>query len=236
MGMFDLSLRRKRNGYQNSIIQQFPFVGWRTVASSRHRHSFSELDAEKVEIKMNVTNIVGIVGSLRKGSYNRFALKAAQALLPESATLDIVELYGIPIFDQDNELIPPPAVVEFKRRIMAADAILFATPEYNYSVPGGLKNAIDWASRPNSQSIWKNKPAAVMGVSVGSLGTARAQYHLRQILVTLNMPTVNQPEVMIGNAEQRFDQDGILTDELSRRLIEKLLVELVRLAKISRID
>ena len=185
---------------------------------------------------MGETKILGIVGSRRKNSYNRFALKAAQELLPEDVTLDLVELYGIPVFDQDSELMPPPAVVEFKRRIMAADGILFATPEYNYSVPGGLKNAIDWASRPYGESAWTGKPAAVMGVSVGSLGTARAQCHLRQILVTLNMPTVNQPEVMIGNAELRFEPEGKLIDEHSRQLIQSLLVALVRLVKISRCD
>lgn len=183
---------------------------------------------------MNEIRILGIVGSLRKGSYNRFALKAAQELVPEGAVLDLIELYGIPVFDQGHELLPPPAVVEFKRQILAADAILFATPEYNYSVPGGLKNAIDWASRPYGENVWMGKPAAVMGVSVGSLGTARAQYHLRQILVTLNMPTVNQPEVMIGNAERRFGPDGKLNDEPTRQFIQKLLVALVALVRISR--
>lgn len=185
---------------------------------------------------MNEVRILGIVGSLRKDSYNRCALKAAQELVPEGAVLDLIELYGIPVFDQGNEQLPPPAVVEFKRQILAADAILFATPEYNYSVPGGLKNAIDWASRPYGENVWAGKPAAVMGVSVGSLGTARAQYHLRQILVTLNMPTVNQPEVMIGNAERRFGPDGKLNDEATRQFIQKLLVALVRLVKISRAD
>jgi chromate reductase len=185
---------------------------------------------------MNEIRILGIVGSLRKESYNRFALKAAQEVVPDGAVLELIELHGIPVFDQNNELQPPDAVVEFKRRILAADAILFATPEYNYSVPGGLKNAIDWASRPYGQSAWVGKPAAVMGASVGSLGTARAQYHLRQILVTLNMPTVNQPEVMIGNAEQRFGPDGKLTDETTRKFIHELLVALVRLVKINRGD
>lgn len=183
---------------------------------------------------MNEIKILCVVGSLRKESYNRFALKAAQELAPDGAVLELIELHGIPVFDQNNELQPPDAVVEFKRRILAADAILFATPEYNYSVPGGLKNAIDWASRPSGQSAWAGKPAAVMGASVGSLGTARAQYHLRQILVTLNMPTVNQPEVMIGNAEQRFGPDGKLIDEATGKLVRELLVALVRLVRINR--
>ncbi len=183
---------------------------------------------------MDEIKILGIVGSLRKDSYNRFALKAAQELVPDGAVLNLIELHGIPVFDQDNERVLPASVLEFKRRILAADAILFATPEYNYSLPGGLKNAIDWASRPYGESAWTGKPAAVMGASVGSLGTARAQYHLRQILVTLDMPAVNQPEVMIANAAQWFDQNGRLTDEPTRQFIQKLLGALVQLAKAVR--
>jgi chromate reductase len=182
---------------------------------------------------MDEIKILGIVGSLRKDSYNHFALKAAQELVPDGAVLNLIELHGIPVFNQDDEMVLPASVLEFKRRILAADAILFATPEYNYSVSGVLKNAIDWASRPYGESAWTGKPAAVMGASTGSPGTARAQYHLRQILVTLNMPVVNQPEVMIGNAAQRFDQDGRLTDESIRGFIKQLLGALVQLARIS---
>ncbi|WP_275711759.1 NADPH-dependent FMN reductase [Dechloromonas hankyongensis] len=180
------------------------------------------------------TNILGIVGSLRRSSYNGFAMKAALELLPENVDLTVIDLHGIPVFNQDEEMSPPPAVVEFKQKILAADAILFATPEYNYSVPGGLKNAIDWASRPYGQSAWKGKTAAIMGVSVGNFGTARAQYDLRKILVTLEMPAVVQPEVMIGNATERFDDNGRLTDERSRQMIQKLLSTLVQLEKSTR--
>lgn len=182
---------------------------------------------------MNKIKILGIVGSLRKDSYNHLALKVAQKLVPNDAVLDLVELYGIPAFNQDDEMTPPAAVLAFKKRILAADAILFATPEYNYSVPGSLKNAIDWASRPYGDSVWLGKPAAMMGVSVGSLGTARAQYHLRQILVSLNMPVVNQPEVMIGNAAKAFNQDGKLTEDTTKKFIQQLLIELIRLVKIN---
>jgi chromate reductase len=184
-------------------------------------------------MKMNEIRILGIVGSLRKDSYNHFAIKAARELVPDGAVLDLIELHGIPVFDQDNEMAMPAAVLEFKRRILAADAILFATPEYNYSVSGVLKNAIDWASRPFGESAWTGKPAALMGASPGSLGTARAQYHLRQILVAFDMPVVSQPEVMIGNAAQRFDPDGRLTDAPTREHIQKLLAALVRLARIN---
>jgi len=180
---------------------------------------------------MDKIRILGIAGSLRKGSYNRSALKAAQELLPDGAVLELIDLQGIPVFDQDDELAPPPVVLEFKRRILGADAILFATPEYNYSVSGALKNAIDWASRPYGESAWLGKPAALMGASTGSLGTVRAQYHLRQILVAQDMPVVSQPEVMIANAAQRFDDGGRLGDEPTRKLIQQLLEALVQLAR-----
>lgn len=171
--------------------------------------------------------ILGIAGSLRRESYNRAALRAAAALVPEGAILETFELDGIPLFNQDEDQHPPAKVVELKRRVREADAILFVTPEYNYSVPGVLKNAIDWASRPYGDSAWNGKPVAIMGASSGALGTARAQYHLRQIMVFLNMFPVNQPEVMIGNAASRFDQAGNLTDETTKDFIRQLLQNLV---------
>ena len=119
--------------------------------------------------------ILGIAGSLRSGSINRAALRAAQKMAPEGVRLEIFELDGIPPFNQDEESRPPAKVVEFKARIRAADAILFVTPEYNYSIPGVLKNAIDWASRPYGDNAWDGKPAAIMGASGGANGTARAQ-------------------------------------------------------------
>ena len=175
--------------------------------------------------------LLGIAGSLRKASFNRMALKAALGLVPAGATLDIFDLPDLPGFNQDAEKTPPPAVTELKAKVRAADAILFVTPEYNYSMPGVLKNTIDWASRPYGDSAWKGKPAAVMGASVGVLGTARAQYHLRQTLVFLDMPTVNQPEVMIGGAANKFDKDGNLTDEMAKKLIGQLLTSLCDLAR-----
>ena len=171
--------------------------------------------------------ILGIAGSLRERSYNRAALRAAESLLPPDAVLQCVALSEIPPFDQDSELRPPPGVTELKRRVRDADAILIATPEYNYSVPGVLKNAIDWASRPHGDSAWSGKPVAILGASVGSLGSARAQYHLRQIFVFLDMHPLNRPEVMISNAGERFDAAGNLTDATSRDLIRELLQRLV---------
>ncbi len=171
--------------------------------------------------------ILGIAGSLRRKSFNRAALRAAQQLVSEDAVLDIFELDGIPVFSEDDEPQPPAKVVEFKKRIREADAILFVTPEYNYSIPGVLKNAIDWASRPYGDSAWTDKPAAIMGASVGTLGTARAQYHLRHVFVFLNVHAVNQPEVMIANATQNFDSEGKLTNETTKNLIRQLLANLV---------
>jgi len=171
--------------------------------------------------------ILGIAGSLRRKSYNRAALRAAQQLAPEDAVIDSFELDGIPVFSEDDERQPPPKVVEFKKRIREADAILFVTPEYNYSIPGVLKNAIDWASRPYGDSAWTDKPAAIMGASVGTLGTARAQYHLRQVFVFLNVHAINQPEVMIANAIQNFGAEGNLTNETTKNLIRQLLTNLV---------
>ena len=170
--------------------------------------------------------ILGIAGSLRRQSYNRSALRAAQQLVPVGVTLDIFELDGIPVYNEDEDANPPAKVTELKQRVRAADALLFATPEYNYSIPGGLKNAIDWASRPYGDNAWFGKPAAIMGVTPGSLGTVRAQYHLRQVFVFLNIFPINQPEVMIGNAAERFDQQGNLKDEGAKDFIRKLLQNL----------
>jgi len=175
--------------------------------------------------------ILGIAGSTRQGSFNRLALRAAQGLAPEGSTIETVDIKGLPGFSQDDEANPPAQVVELKQRIRNADAILLVTPEYNYSVPGVLKNAIDWASRPYGDSAWTEKPVAIMGASVGTLGTARAQYHLRQIFVFLNMFAVNQPEVMIAHAHKHFDEQGNLTDETAKKLIGQLLEELVGLTR-----
>jgi len=171
--------------------------------------------------------ILGIAGSLRRESYNKSALRAATQLVPEGASIEIFDIAGIPAFNQDDEQDPPAEIVEFKKKIREADAILFVTPEYNYSVPGVLKNAIDWASRPYGDSAWSGKPAAIMGASVGSIATARAQYHLRQMFVFLNIFAVNQPEVMIGAAHEKFDSEGNLTDEATKGHIRNLLQNLV---------
>jgi chromate reductase len=142
--------------------------------------------------------------------------------------LDIFDLDGIPPFNEDEEKDLPARVALLKERVRAADAILFSTPEYNYSIPGVLKNAIDWVSRPYGDNAWDGKPVAVMGASIGALGTARAQYHLRQVFVYVNMFPLNRPEVMIADAAKRFDAKGNLTDETSKQLIRELLQGLIR--------
>ena len=172
--------------------------------------------------------ILGIAGSLRRESYNRAVLRAAISLVPDDANIDPFELDGIPGFNQDEEQNPPAKVTELKSRIREADAILIVTPEYNYSIPGVLKNAIDWASRPYGDSAWNGKPAAIMGASVGAMGTARAQNHLRQMMVFLNMFPINQPEVMIARASERFDAQGNLTDDATKEFIRQLLQNLVQ--------
>ncbi len=176
---------------------------------------------------METIKILGIAGSIRKASLNRAALRAAAELVPEGAELSTFEIDEIPPFNQDKEADPPPVVTAFKAAIRDADAILFVSPEYNYSIPGVLKNAIDWASRPYGDSAWEGKPAAIMGVSGGAIGTARMQYDLRKVMVFLNMFPINRPEVMIGNSGERFDDEGNLTDDATRKIMAKQLAALV---------
>ena len=170
--------------------------------------------------------VVGISGSLRRGSFNTAALRAAQGLAPEGMTIEAAEIGDLPLYNDDVRAAGyPPAAERFRGQLAAADAILFVTPEYNYSVSGVLKNAIDWGSRPPDQPF-DGKPVAIMGASGGLLGTARAQYQLRQMLVFLNAYPVNKPEVMIGQAQTKFDEAGNLTHEPTREFIRKLLVSL----------
>ena len=175
--------------------------------------------------------ILGLVGSIRAGSFNRALMRAAIELLPEEAEIEVFEIAGIPPFNQDFESNPPQIVKEFKAKIKAADALLIVTPEYNYSVPGVLKNAIDFASRPNKDKVFDGKPVAIMSASTGKLGGARAQYHLRQSFVFLNMHPINSPEVMLAQAHQNFDENGRLTNEETRKLIRQLLEELLKWTK-----
>ena len=171
--------------------------------------------------------VLGFAGSLRQGSYNKAALRAAVELAPESMTIETFDLTPIQPYNEDvKERGFPPPEQEFRERIRAADALLIVTPEYNRSMSGVLKNAIDWASRPPRQPF-DGKPTAILGASPGMIATAVAQYDLRRCLSVLNALVMNRPSVMIGQASEKFDQEGRLTDQTTRDLISQLLVALV---------
>jgi chromate reductase len=168
--------------------------------------------------------IVGFAGSLRRASYNRALLRAAQDLAPERMRIEIHDLAGVPLFNEDVEAEGvPQAVTDLRNAIAAADGLLIAVPEYNHGVPGVLKNAIDWLSRPPRKSVLGGKPTALMGASPGTTGTARGQSQLRQSFVFTNTPAMLQPEVLVGRAHERFDAEGNLTDEKVRSYLKMFL-------------
>lgn len=168
--------------------------------------------------------IVGIAGSLREKSYNRAVLAAAaRDLVPDGMTIDICDIAGIPLYNEDDRAAGNPAAVDDLRgRIAQADGVLIATPEYNYSMSGVLKTAIDWASRPPDQPF-DGKPVAILGASPGRLGTARAQYHLRQVFIFLNAMVMNKPEVMVSSVHEILGDDGSITDEATADIIRAQL-------------
>ena len=167
--------------------------------------------------------IAVIVGSLRKESFNRKMAKALMALAPESLNLEIVEIGGLPLYNQDLYDNPPAPWAEFRERLKKFDGVLFVTPEYNRSVPGVLKNAIDVGSRPYGKSVWDGKPGAVVSVSPGAIGGFGANHHLRQSLVFLNVPTMQQPEAYIGNAASLFDEKGNPANDSIREFAAKIM-------------
>jgi chromate reductase len=164
-----------------------------------------------------------LVGSLRKGSFNRKMAQALIGLAPAQLELAVVEIGNLPLYNQDRDADPPPEVVAFKARIAQSDAVLFVTPEYNRSVPGVLKNALDVGSRPYGKSVWSGKPAAVISVSPGAIGGFGANHHLRQSFVFLDMPALPQPEAYIGNAASLFDDQGALVNASTREFVAKFL-------------
>jgi chromate reductase len=173
--------------------------------------------------------VLGFAGSLRQKSFNRGLIRAAVEVAPEGMAIETFDLTPIPLYNADVEEkgLPLP-VAEFKEKIRAADALLIATPEYNYSVPGLLKNAIDWASRPANQSPLQKKPAALMGASGGQMGTARAQLALRQSFVFTETLVLPKPDIYVSHAAKSFDAEGNLTDEKLRERIRMLLDALAR--------
>jgi len=172
-------------------------------------------------------HVLGISGSLRKASYNTALLHAAADLMPAGMTLEVIDLAPLPMFNHDFETPFPEAVVAFREKLAQADAILIATPEYNSSITGALKNALDWASRKPLPPL-QGKPAAIMGASTGNFGTLRAQLHLRQILTHVGALTLGKPEVLVARAEQVFDAEGKLVDETARGFLRDLLAALAK--------
>lgn len=171
----------------------------------------------------NTYNVATIVGSLRKASFSRQIAHTLAELAPPQLKLALVEIGHLPHYNQDFDENPPPAFAEFRGRIKSADAVLFVTPEYNRSIPGVLKNALDVGSRPYGQSAWNGKPGAVVSTSIGPLGGFGANHHLRQSLVCLNVPTLAQPEAYIGGTAQLFDTNGKLTDERPRAALSTFI-------------
>jgi chromate reductase len=175
--------------------------------------------------------ILGISGSLRKGSYNSMALRAAQKLAPQGMTIEIADISRIPLYNDDVRAAgEPPEVTALKAQIRAADAVLLVSPEYNFSIPGVLKNTLDWMSRP-PEPPFDGKVVAIMGASPGPVGTARVQYDLRKVMVFMNGFTVNKPEVFINNCASKFNAQGELTDEATAKFIGDLLVSTQNLKK-----
>lgn len=170
-----------------------------------------------------VRDIAVFVGSLRKESLNRKLAKALAELAPTSLILEIVEIGQLPLYNQDFDEDPSSVYVEFRARVRAADGVLFVTPEYNRSVPGALKNALDVASRPYGQSAWNGKPGAVISASPGAIGGFGANHHLRQSLVFLNVPAMQQPEAYIGGADKLFDASGKLANDGTRKFLQQFI-------------
>ncbi len=180
--------------------------------------------------------IVGIPASLRRGAFSTGLLDAAVELAPEGTRIEVADIHGFPVFNQDEENDPPEPVRRFQEKVRPADAVLFAVNEHNYGLSAAEKNALDWGSRPPGQSVWNGKPAGMMSASVGMLGGVRAQLALRQSMVYLNMFPVNRPEVFVAMASQKFDANGRLVDETARKVVRAHLIELVRFARVLRPD
>ena len=170
-----------------------------------------------------VYSVAVLVGSLRKDSINRKLAQALAALSPETLKLQIAEIGELSLYNQDHDASPPAAWTAFRERILAADAVLFVTPEYNRSVPAALKNALDVGSRPYGKSVWSGKPGAIVSASPGAIGAFGANHHLRQSLVFLNVPAMQQPEAYIGGADKLFDSNGQMANDATRVFLQRFM-------------
>ena len=175
-----------------------------------------------------------VVGSLRRASWSRKLALALPALAPDSMKLELVEIGALPLYNQDLEDSPPAPWVAFRRQVAGADAVVFVTPEYNRSVPGALKNAIDVGSRPYGKSVWSGKPAAIISASPGAIGAFGANHHLRQSLVFLDMPTMQQPEAYVGRVDKLVDESGRVTDAATRDFLAGFVTAFERWARSAR--
>jgi len=189
-----------------------------------------EMLERRPESRGGTLRILGISGSARKSSFNTALLEAAKKLAPPGVVLETFDVSGLPLFNQDLEAEMPRVVREFKEEIRKADAVLFSTPEHNYSVSALLKNAIEWGDRPETDNSWDGKPAAIMR------GGVRAQLHLRQIMVDLNMYPINQPQLLVAGAHEKFDSASNLTDEKVKGRLRDLLLALVEWTRRLRPD
>ncbi len=176
--------------------------------------------------------VVGLPGSLRRNAYSASLLRAARELAPPGCRIEIADIAAFPVFNQDDEATPPPPVRKLKDRVKAADAVLFSLNEHNYGLSAAEKNVLDWVSRPYPDNSWNGKPAGIVSVSTGMIGGARAQYELRQSMVFLNLFPINRPEVFVPFAAQKFDAEGRLTDEPTRKILAAHLAELARHARV----
>jgi chromate reductase len=213
-------------GYSWQYVREKAQNDWPSFRGERQKDKWNNVSIRYIKYErghMAQKVIAVLVGSLRKESFNRKMANALAALAPESLKLEIVEIGGLPLYNQDLDDNPPTSWTDFRERILKFDGVLFITPEYNRSVPGVLKNAIDVGSRPYGKSAWDGKPGAVMSVSPGAIGGFGANHHLRQSLVFLNVPTMQQPEAYIGNAADLFDESGDLSNDSIRAFCKKFI-------------
>jgi len=222
-----VGLRQSRRAGEPSLWQPVELTEARAIRTFLGTASAPPPTVHRRNSMSEVRDVVALVGSLRKESLNRKMAMALRAMAPQSLKLEIVEIGGLPLYNQDLDATPPPAATAFKDRVRKADAVLFVTPEYNRSVPGALKNASDVGSRPKGDSAWSGKPCAIVSVSPGAIGAFGANHHLRQSLVFLDMPAMQQPEAYIGGADKLFDAQGNLTSDSTRSFMNKFLAAFV---------